>query len=322
MAPYLSGSAPYLDAQWLPLSNGVVRPLHGKTARSAAGRGWAHPEGNNETYPEGDCALAFHLSALGDEAAGPIADQCAALSALGLRHIEVRAAGGRVLIDSDPEATELVARAVAEAGMRVSAYASPLGKVKIDSDLEEHRRRFRRALEVAKRLGTDGIRVFTFYMPAGTWAQHRDTVLREYAHFAAEAGRAGIRLLVENERGIYGDTPERCLDVLRGVGSEHVRLLFDPANFIQCGAQPFPDAWNLLSPYVGYVHIKDAKRDTGVVTPAGEGDGRVPELLRALAASGYDGFLSLEPHLKGEDKMQRAVAGLRRVLAAEGLPAD
>lgn len=266
--------------------------------------------------------MAFQLSAIGDEAAGPIAEQCAALSALGLRQIEVRAAGGRILVDSEPEVTDAVARAVAAAGMRVSAYAAPLGKVKIDSDLQEHRRRFQRGLEVARRLGTDALRVFTFYMPSGSWAEHRDTVLREYAHFAAEAGRAGMRILLENERGIYGDTPERCLDVVRSVGSEHVRILFDPANFIQCGCQPYPDAWEMLRPHVGYVHIKDAKRDTGTVTPAGEGDGRLPEFLRALAASGYDGVVSLEPHLKVEDKMAVAVAALRRVLAAENLPAE
>lgn len=265
--------------------------------------------------------MAFVLSALGDEAAGPIEAQCAALKALGLSHIEVRGSGGKVLIDSDPEVTEQTARVIAEAGMRVSAYASPLGKVKIDSDLEQHRRRFARALEVCRRLNTDGMRIFTFYMPADSWDQHRDTVLREFAHFSAEAGKAGVRLLVENERGIYADVPERCLDLMRALGSPHVRMLFDPANFIQCGAEPFPQGWEMLKPYVGYVHIKDAVRATGEVRPAGEGDGRLPEFLRALVASGYDGFLSLEPHLHGDDKMQRAVAALRRVLEAEGFAA-
>jgi sugar phosphate isomerase/epimerase len=263
----------------------------------------------------------FRLSALGDEAAGPIALQCAALRELGLSHIEVRQSGGRVLVDAGPEVTAEAAAAVAAAGLRVSAYASPLGKVPVDSDLEEHRRRFAAALEVARRLGTDGIRVFTFRMPEGTWGQHRDTVLREMAFCAREAERAGLRLLVENERGIYGDLPERCLDVVQAVGSPALRLLFDPANFIQCGAVPYPDAWELLRPHVAYVHVKDARRADGQVTPAGEGDGRLPEFLRALAASGYDGFLSLEPHLRGEDRMERAVRALRGVLAAEGLQA-
>ena len=265
--------------------------------------------------------MAFLISALGDEAAGPIEAQCAALRTLALSHIEVRASGGKILIDSDPEVTEQTARAIADAGLRVSAYASPLGKVKIDSDLGEHRRRFARALEVCKRLGTDGMRIFTFYMPPDALDRHRDTVLREFAHFAAEAGRAGIRLLVENERGIYCEQPDRCLDLMRSLDSPHLRMLFDPANFIQAGAEPFPLAWEMLRPYVGYVHIKDAVKATGEVRPAGEGDARLPEFLRTLAAGGYDGYLSLEPHLKGDDKMQRAVAALRRVLQAEGLAA-
>lgn len=265
--------------------------------------------------------VVFHLSALGDEAAGPIAEQCAALRELGLAHIEVRASAGRILVDSGPEVAAEAAEAIAAAGLRVSAYASPLGKVAVDSDLEDHRRRFGRALDVARRLGTDGIRLFTFRMPEGTWQRHRDTVLREMAFLAREAERARVRLLVENERGIYGDVPERCLDVVRAVGSPALRLLFDPANFIQCGAVPYPDAWELLRPHVAYVHIKDARRQDGQVTPAGEGDGRLPEFLRALAASGYDGFLSLEPHLRGEDRMGRAVRALRAVLAAEGLAA-
>lgn len=302
-------------------AGGAVTAEVGRARRPHAPRQDAGPE-RRKAPPQGGIHVAFKISALGDEAARPMDQQCAALKALGLSHIEVRASDGKILIDSDPAVTEATAKAIADAGMKVSAYASPLGKVKIDSDLGEHRRRFGRALEVAKRLSTDGIRIFTFYMPSGSWAEHRDTVLREYAFFAAEAGRAGIRLLVENESGIYGDVPERCLDLLRSVASPHVRLLFDPANFLQCGAQPYPDAWEMLRAYVGYVHIKDARRETREVTPAGEGDGRLPELLRTLAASGYDGFLSLEPHLKGDDKMQRAVAGLRKVLAAEGLHAD
>ena len=48
------------------------------------------------------------------------------------------------------------------------------------------------------------------------------------------------------------------------------------------------------------MHIKDAKSD-GSVVPAGMGDGALEALLRALKDSGYEGFLSLEPHL-GEFK--------------------
>ena len=71
---------------------------------------------------------------------------------------------------------------------------------------------------------------------------------------------------------------------------------FDPANFVQCG-QPVMEAYRLLRPYIKYIHIKDAMFSDVRVVPAGCGDGEVDKLLDAVGADGYDGFLSLEPHL-------------------------
>jgi sugar phosphate isomerase/epimerase len=45
------------------------------------------------------------------------------------------------------------------------------------------------------------------------------------------------------------------------------------------------------------MHIKDALFSDGSVVPAGYGDGNLEYILRELFASGYEGFLSLEPHL-------------------------
>ena len=149
-------------------------------------------------------------------------------------------------------------------------------------------------------------------------------------------------LVLENESWIYGDLPERCVDVLRSVDSPALRFAFDPANFVQCGADPM-EAWPLLRPYVAHVHIKDAlpvdrtglqpypapvphDRLMNSVRPAGEGAGRIPELVQALAAEGYQGILTLEPHLAGRlpdvDGAERfgvAVSALRKVLVGAGL---
>jgi len=84
------------------------------------------------------------------------------------------------------------------------------------------------------------------------------------------------------------------------LGDGNFRTTFDPANFVQCG-QPVMEAYRMLAGFIEYVHIKDAKSSDGSVVPAGYGDGEVEALLRALYQSGYDGFLSLEPHL-GEFK--------------------
>ena len=72
--------------------------------------------------------------------------------------------------------------------------------------------------------------------------------------------------------------------------------MFDFANFVQVGQQTLP-AYELLKPYVEYVHVKDAQWGTGAVVPAGQGDGHVKDILTDLIGGGWKGFLSLEPHL-------------------------
>jgi hypothetical protein len=39
-------------------------------------------------------------------------------------------------------------------------------------------------------------------------------------------------LLHENEKEIYGDIPARCPDVVESIGSDQLRLAWDPANFV------------------------------------------------------------------------------------------
>ena len=101
----------------------------------------------------------------------------------------------------------------------------------------------------------------------------------------------------ENEKLIYGDTPERCADLITTIDSPALRATFDAANFVQCGIRPHTEGYELLRPYLEYVQIKDALTETGEVVPAGQGDGEIGETLAALTQDGFDGYLSLEPHL-------------------------
>jgi sugar phosphate isomerase/epimerase len=106
----------------------------------------------------------------------------------------------------------------------------------------------------------------------------------------------GVVLLHENEKDIYGDTADRCADLMKELYCDNFKAVFDPANFVQCN-QDTKNAYILLKDYIAYMHIKDALYDGGKVVPAGFGDGNVAYILEDLFANGYDGFLSLEPHL-------------------------
>ena len=96
----------------------------------------------------------------------------------------------------------------------------------------------------------------------------------------------------ENEKGIYGAVASRCLEIHQAV--PELGGVFDPANFVQCG-QDTLKAWEMLHPYITYMHIKDSMNDGTVVLP-GTGDGNVPEIVKLYTQQGGTLF-TLEPHL-------------------------
>jgi sugar phosphate isomerase/epimerase len=152
-------------------------------------------------------------------------------------------------------------------------------------------------------------------------------VIHRMRALARVAEEADVVLLHENEKEIYGDVPSRCLDVVRSVGSPHLRLAWDPANFVQVGVRPYSEGYAVLRPHLEYVQIKDALAGGTVVT-AGKGDGEVVETLRALRHDGFDGFFSLEPHLSaatasggfsGPDLFRTAWQDFTDLLHTEGI---
>src|SRR5690606_11094154 len=104
--------------------------------------------------------------------------------------------------------------------------------------------------------------------------------------------------------------------------------VWDPANFVQCGVRhPHDAGYELLRPYLAYVHIKDALFDSGKVVPAGEGDGQVEKTIAALHASGFEGFFWIDAHLKeavrfsgfsGPDLFRKATQAFKKLAAKVG----
>jgi sugar phosphate isomerase/epimerase len=131
----------------------------------------------------------------------------------------------------------------------------------------------------------------------------RDEVLERMRALADLAEREGVILLHENEKDIYGDTPERVLDIIESVGSSALRVAWDNANYVQVGVRPFTDGYAMLRPHLEYLQVKDAIAATSAVVPAGDGDGQLLETLTALRDDGYTGFASLEPHLADVNAM-------------------
>jgi sugar phosphate isomerase/epimerase len=240
---------------------------------------------------------SWELSGFGDEIDADPVIQVAVLQALGASAIEVRSAWGVNVVDLDDDQLAGLHRLFEKRGQTVSAIASPIGKVSVDEPVEHEVARLGRAIAAAHALGTTNIRIFSFYFEGRAPEAVRDDVLVRMRALADLAERAGVTLLHENEKDIYGDVPSRVLDLIESVGSPALRLAWDNANYVQCGVKPFTDGWAQLAPYVDYLQVKDALAVDSSVVPAGEGDGELLQTLTALRDAGYSGYASLEPHL-------------------------
>lgn len=243
------------------------------------------------------------ITGFADEISRDLDEQIELLKKLDISFVEFRSAWGTKVLDLTQEQLDLAKQKLDAAGIKLSSVGSDLGKIFITDPFDAHLERARHGVEVAKFFGAKYIRMFSFFIPEGQDPnQYREEVMRRTKAMVQLAEAGGITLLHENEKDIYGDTPERVVDLMTSIDSANYRAIIDPANYVQCGYRPADQAWPMVAKYTDYIHCKDALSpnsgdDLGEVVPSGEGDGQFPELLQLLKESNYQGFLSIEPHL-------------------------
>lgn len=265
------------------------------------------------------------LAAFADEISPDLDVQIQHLKKNGVTHVELRGVAGKNVLDFDPALRQEIKTKLADNGLAVACIGSPIGKVKLSEPWDKHFDRFKLAVEIAEFFDAPMIRVFSYYgeFPAG-----RDEVLRRLNLQAQYMNRHRPMLVHENEKDIYGEKLAACLDIHQTVKHPKFKAAFDFANFVQAGDDPAVN-WPLLKPHTIHIHIKDALKGTGKVVPAGQGDGGIAAILKDAYASGYRGFLTLEPHLKvaghssgetGPELFQVAVDALRKICREQGIP--
>lgn len=241
--------------------------------------------------------MGIYLTGFSDEICEDFETQLDTVAEFGLGHIEMRGVSGTNVAELTPAQQEAAVKLLHEKNVGVSAIGSPIGKISITDDFAPHFETFKRLVDFSKKLGTRYIRMFSFYIPKEDAPErHTEEVMRRMAQFVQYAKQADVVLLHENEKGIYGDTALRCKELMDAFYGDHFKCIFDFANFVECGVNT-EEAFTLLSPFIAYVHIKDAVAAEKKIVPAGQGDGNVASILHKLKDTGFSGFLSLEPHL-------------------------
>lgn len=255
----------------------------------------------------------MNVYAFADEASASIDKQIEAMKRNGLQGLEIRNVDGTNVSDITLEKAKEVHEKMEAAGLKVWSIGSPLGKIGIEDAFEPHLEKLKHTLEVAKILNCKNIRMFSFYLPEGKDPEdYREEVMRRLKAMVKVAKDSGIDLCHENEKGIYGDVAKRCLDIHKEV--PELKGIFDPANYIQCEQETI-EAWEMLHPYIKYLHIKDAL-GSGMVVPAGAGIGNLKQIVDAFRAQGGDS-VTIEPHLTVFDGLRELEAKEQEIKVGE-----
>ena len=241
--------------------------------------------------------MNYKISGFADEISMDLSEQVRHITGLGMKYIEMRGVDGDNLIYHTDEKVREIKRVLDGSGISLSALGSPLGKIDITDDFDKHFEEYKRAVEIAHMMDCRNIRMFSYYIPQDEApAVYETAVFERTGRFVDYARVNDVVLLHENEKGIYGAKAPECRKLMDTFFGDHFKAVFDFANFVQC-RQDTLEAYEMLKSYIVYIHVKDALWSDGSVVPSGCGDGHVADILQQLFSDGFDGFLSIEPHL-------------------------
>ena len=254
----------------------------------------------------------MYFTGFADEAADSIQDQIRATRALGWSNIESRGIGGINIHDLPEEKFEEACAALDEAGVHINCFGSAIanwGK-KINEPFDSSLAEARRAIPRMKRLGTNLIRIMSFavldgHEPDDQMEEERFRRLRELQTMFGDEGLVPVH---ENCMNYGGMSYRHTLRLLENVPG--MKLVFDTGNPVfsldRSKPKPWPQqsAWEFyeqVRDHVAYIHIKDGIWDQEnkkvEFTYPGEGHGDVRRILTDMIQRGYDGGISIEPHL-------------------------
>jgi sugar phosphate isomerase/epimerase len=246
-----------------------------------------------------------YLSGFADEAGASLATQIRATQELGWHHIEMRNVlvpdfpGGN-LHDIPDAAFAAVAEQLDSVGIRVNCFGTAIGKDA--AGLEYDVRAAKNIALRAAKVGATLARVMSY--PIHSLPE--EEVFRRMREITQILADGGVQTVVENchnYAAMSARHAERLVENVPGAA-----LVFDPGNCIgfldYSQAEPYPlqsswDFYRVVRPYIAHFHVKDARFDGALThTYPGEGEADVKRILVDLLATGYDGGISIEPHLE------------------------
>jgi sugar phosphate isomerase/epimerase len=254
------------------------------------------------------------LTGIGDEAGNTLDAQIAATKELGWKHIEAR---GLELPgfpkanfhDIPDKAFDIAALKLGENGIAVYCFGSTIMNwaKTVETPWDVTLAEVKRCIPRMRRLGTPFVRIMSF-KPKDDDDRIPPVVFDRVREVTKMFLDAGITPVHENCMNYGGMSWRHALELLDQAPG--LKWVFDTANPVfnpdRSKPKPWPrqDAWEFwthVRDHVAHIHVKDAtwnpaKNDADYNWP-GEGQGRVLDILRDALSRGYDGGISIEPHM-------------------------
>ena len=269
------------------------------------------------------------ISAFADEISPNLEEALRILKECGISTIELRGVDGVNVMKFPDEQVKRMRETLKREGFSVGAIATPIGKVQTTDAFEPQAGQMKRSIELARTFGSKNIRIFSFYLPAGSvHKQWKKEVVDRMGKLVSQAEGTGLTVTLENEEGLYGDTVEHCAEIIDALKAPHLKLAYDPCNLVIVGPRPYTDSFSHARKHLGYLHVKDWARERREMVPAGQGDAEWRPILKSLKDMKYEGIVALEPHLaaagqfagfSGPDLFRKAYQALAGLLKETGL---
>ena len=251
---------------------------------------------------------------IGDEAGASLDSQLAATRELGWKFIEMRAVEmpghSKANFHDLPDAAfDSAVKQLEQSGVHVYCFGSAIMNwaKKVGDPFEVTLAEVKRCIPRMKRLGTKCVRIMSF-KPGDEDFKTPPEVFRRVKDVTNMFLDVGLQPVHENCMNYGGMSWQHTLELLDKCPG--LKLVFDTANPVfnpdRSKAKPWPrqDAWEFwlnVRDHIVHIHVKDAawnpaKNDADYHWP-GEGQGRVPDILKDAQARGYAGGVSIEPHM-------------------------
>lgn len=154
-------------------------------------------------------------------------------------------------------------------------------------------------LEYAAELGAKIVVIFGFHRGEALPGLPSEEAIQRLRRAAGQAHAVGVQLALESEDGFWADTGARTADIVKAVDHPGLGVNWDPGNAFCAGDDPYPAGYDAVRSLIRHVHFKDARRDVnGAAHYALDGKIDWEGQIHKLAADGYNGFISIETHLR------------------------